>query len=351
MKIKSLKFRIILSAVNILCVAGALIVSSISDNYVNSLTSQKGAELWQNNSDTEYSQISCFFADDSGADTNNINGLRSAIKSGLTSASVKEEENKRMWIDAYTSSMGKMEVSGTKRGSAKTEITAVTGDFFLIHDFNFVDGSYFRDDDIDENGIVIDRMLAWQIFGSDEIKGMTAEISGKEFYVAGIVDIPQSDAEKKTYGNFPRAYISYSSAKELVSEKGENPAVQSYEAVIPNPVKSCAYNTVSEFIEKQYPNTAVTVENSGRFSLSSDFKRLKNLSKSVIIKNSVSYPWWENSARYAEMKASLYLFRILVLLVIPLLTLVLILIKFIRYMISKKPLERLVQKIKNKIPY
>lgn len=351
MKLKSLKSKIILSAVNIICIAGALTFSIISDSQINSLTSQKGAEKWRgNNSGMNYSQVSCFFADDSGLNTNNVNAVRNAIKSALTSASLKEEENKRLWIDTYTSSLGKIEVSGTKRGTAKTEITAVTSDFFLIHDFKFADGSYFRDDELSGNGIVIDSMLAWQIFGSDEVKGMTAEINGFDFYVAGIVDIPESSAEKKTYGKLPRAYISYSSA-ELLSGKSEDITVQSYEAVVPNPVKGFAYNTISEFVENQYESTSVTVENSERFSFSHNFKRLKHLSNCVIITNSVQYTWWENSARVTEIKASLNLFAVLVFLVIPFITLLLFLIKLFRFINSKRLFKRLIQKIKSKIPY
>jgi len=350
-KLKSLKSKIILSALNIICIAGMITFGMISNNQINSLTSQRGAEKWQNNDNNmNYSQVSCFFSDDSGINTNTVNAIRSEIKNAMNGASLKEQENKRLWVDSYTSSMGKMEVSGTKRGTAKTEITAVTGDFFLIHDFKFVDGSYFRDDELSENGIVIDRTLAWQIFGSDEVKGMNAEIQGFDFYVAGIVDIPECSAEKKTYGKLPRAYISYKSA-ELLSGTDTDIAVECYEAVVPNPVKNFAYNTISQFVEKQYENTSYTVENTERFNLSSNFKRLKHLSNSVIVNNSVQYPWWENSARVTEVKVSLNLFAILVFMIIPVITLIILAIKLFRFINSKHPVRRLTQKIKDKIPY
>lgn len=351
MKLKSLKSRIILSVVNLLCIAGAVTFSIISCSQINSLTSQRGAEKWRNNkSDMDYSQVSCFFSRDSGADTNTVNAVRSKIKSAMTGASLKEEDNKRLWIDTYTSSLGKMEVSGTKRGTARTEITAVTSDFFLIHDFKFTDGSYFRDDELSENGIVIDRSLAWQIFGSDEVKGMNAEISGFDFYVAGVVEAPECSAEKKTYGELPRAYISYGSAESLLKTDEEIP-VESYEAVVPNPVENFAYNTISEFVEDEYENTSVTVENSSRFKLLNNFRRLKHLSNSVIITNSVQYTWWENSARVTEVKASLNLFAVIVFLIIPFLTLAMLFIKVIKYIYSRHPFKKLAGKIKEKVPY
>lgn len=351
MKLKSLKSKIILSALNLICIIGILVFSIISNNQINALTSQRGAQKWKNNnSNMNYSQVSCFFSKDSGVDTDNINAIRSEIKSAMDSVSLKEEKGKRLWIDTYTSSMGKLEVSGTKRGTAKTEVTAVTSDFFLIHDFKFTDGSYFRDDELSENGIVIDRTLAWQIFGSDEVKGMTAEINGFDFYVAGIVEIPECSAEKKTYGKLPRAYISYNSAKNL-SGIGENIPVECYESIIPNPVESFAYNTISKFTEQQYENTSYTVENSTRFTLSNNFKRLRHLSNSVIINNAVQYTWWENSARVTEVKASLNLFAVLAFMIIPVITLITLAVKLFRRINSKHPVKKIMGKIKDKIPF
>lgn len=350
MKFKSLKSKIILSVLNIICIAGIITLSIISDNQINSLTSQKGAEKWGNGSDMNYSQISCFFAEDSGINTNNINAVRNEIKNALTGASLKEEENKRLWIDNYTSSMGKMEVSGTKRGTAKTEVMAVTSDFFLIHDFEFLNGSYFRDDEISGNGIVIDSSLAWQIFGSDEVKGMTAEIYGFDFYIAGVVNIPECSAEKKTYGKFPRAYISYDSAS-ILNKGDKDIPIECYEAVLPNPVKNFAYNTISKFTESQYEKTSFTIENSSRFNFLNNFRRLRHLSNSVIINNAVEYTWWENSARVTEVKASLNLFAIFVLLIIPVLTFIMLSINIIKYLNSKHILKKFAGKIKDKIPY
>lgn len=350
LKLQSLKLKIAVLFLNIVSVAGALTFSIISDNQVNSLTSQRGAEKWQSDSNISYSQISCFFAGDSGMDSNSVNAIRSEIKSAMNSASLKEEENKRLWIDNYTSSMGKMEVSGTKRGTAKTEVTAVTSDFFLIHDFKFMDGSYFRDEDLLENGIVIDRTLAWQIFGSDEVTGMTACIDNISFYVVGVVDNPECSAEEKAYGEFPRAYISYESAKAF-SDNGEYFPVDCYEAVVPNPVKNFAYNTINDFVEKQYENTSYTIENSTRFTLLENFKRLRHLSDSVIIENAVEYPWWENAARVTQVKVSLNLFAVIVFLIIPVVTLVIFLIKLFRIINSMHIIKRLTAKIKDKIPY
>ncbi|MDE5946099.1 MAG: ABC transporter permease [Oscillospiraceae bacterium] len=368
MKLKLPKFKIILSVLNIVCIVFIIVFNSLSAKQINGLTSQRGAEKWQNGNDLNYSHISCFFAKDSGMDINTVNSIKNEIKNAMVTASLQEEEGSRLWIDAYTSSLGKLEVLGTKRGTARTEITAVTSDFFLIHDFQFIDGSYFREEEISQNGIVIDSMLAWQIFGSDNVKGMTAEINNISFYVAGVVKNPENSAEKKTYGSFPRAYISYQGAESLFKNvsssslasatassvspvNSESITVDSYEAVIPNPVKKFAYNTLSEFIGNQYENTSYTLENSDRFGFSKSFKRLRHLSNSVVINNAVEYPWWENSARVTEVKVSLNLFAIVVFSIIPIITLLIIFIKLFKYIASMHIIKRLIEKIKSKIPY
>lgn len=371
MKLKLPKFKIILSVLNLVCIVFIIFFNTLSVKQINGLTSQRGAEKWQNGNDLNYSHISCFFAKDSGMDINTVNSIKSEIKNAMVTASLKEEEGSRLWIDTYTSSLGKLEVLGTKRGTAKTEITAVTSDFFLIHDFQFIDGSYFREEEISQNGIVIDSTLAWQIFGSDNVKGMKAEINNISFYVAGVVKNPENSAEKKTYGSFPRAYISYQGAESLFKNvssgsssalnsssansmnfvNSESITVDSYEAVIPNPVKKFAYNTLSEFISNQCENTSYTLENSDRFGFSKSFKRLRHLSNSVVINNAVEYPWWENSARVTEVKVSLNLFATVVFSIIPIITFLIILIKLFKYIASKHIIKRLTKKIKSKIPY
>lgn len=348
MNIKSVftKKRVIILAVNLVCLTLSMIFSIVSDIQINGLTSQNGAEKWQNqNKDIDYTQISCFFSDDSGMTENSVDAIRNAIETAMTSASVKSDETSRLWIDTYTSTVGKYEVSGTKRGSAQTEIIAVTSDFFLIHDFDFVNGSYFHEEELSENGVVIDNSLAWQIFGSDDVIGMTVEINSVSFYVAGVVDIPRCDAEKKTYGNLPRAYITYNSAEKIGAESLH---VECYEVVMPNPVKNYAYNAINDFVSTQYENTSHTVENTTRFSLSNNFRRLKELSDTAIIDNSVSFTWWENSARVTEIKVSLNLFAIIIFLIVPIITLIILLIKTFRFVKSKHILKCIFNKIKNK---
>lgn len=347
--------RIVTAAVNFVCISGAAVFCMLSDIQTGGLTSQNGAERWQNGSDNEYVQISCFFSDDSGMNEDSVNAARGAVKTALSDASLKESEGSRLWIDAYSTSLGKYEVSGNKRGTAKTEITAVTSDFFLIHGLDFVNGSYFREGELSENGIVIDRGLAWQIFGSDDVAGLTVDIDSVSFYVAGVVDIPQCSAEKKTYGNLPRAYIPYSMAEKIYTnytsdDKGirQSIPVECYETVMPNPVKNFAYNTLNKFTEEQYENTAVTVQNTDRFSLPRSFNRLRHLSESVVISNSVSYPWWENAARVTDVKVSLNLFAVMVFLIIPVITLAVILVRIFKRVKSKHIVKNIFIKIKDK---
>lgn len=332
MKNKKILYAVIASA-NILSLIGSLVISISAVSLAKSQKYNYSAQKWD--PDGGYSQISCFFADDAGVTADNIGGVKSSLLTSLKNISIVPEENQKLIPEAYSTSAGQAFIkSDTTKGRSNAEITAVGGDFFLFRDFNFLDGSYFTDNDIMQDGAVIDRNLAWALYGSDNISGKNIFINGTKFYIAGVIDTPDTKYEKKTAGELPLAFISYDGAKLLydspdnssVDNSGSMPydtgirKISCYECIVPDPVENYAYNTVDSYFSMSCENKYTIVNNSERFKPSVRAKAFRNLADYAVVRNTVVYPCWENASRIVEFKlTSMYFFRRLTY-IIPVLT-------------------------------
>lgn len=333
MKFKKILYAVAASA-NAVSIAAGIILTAMGGSLARSQEYNYAAEKWDPSGG--YSQISCFLSDSSGLNTDNITGLTSSFMTSLQNISTEQqEEGQKLIPQAYSASAGQVTVKSDKTtGKSEAELTAVGGDFFLFRDFTLVDGSYFSDSDIMQDGAVIDRKLSWALYGSDKTAGMSIYINDIKFYIAGVIDDPQDKLEKRTAGDTPRAYVSYE-ATSLLSlndkkssgdpDSSEPEAegikkISCFECLMPNPVKNFAYNTVKEAFESSYPKMYRIVDNSSRFEPSVRAKAFKKLSNYAISDSSAVYPYWENASRIAEFKLSnIYFYRRLTY-IIPILT-------------------------------
>ena len=177
---------------------------------------------------------------------------------------------------------------------------------------------------------------------------MNIYINGTKFYISGVIEDPESKEEKKTAGDYPRAYISYDGAKLLGSDISpaasgisgggdtggiDKPTADSYlkkiscyECIVPNPVENYAYNSVKEYFDGAYKDKIKIVNNTERFSPSKRAKAYKKLSNYAVSDKPLVYPYWENASRIIEFKLSvIYFFRRLTY-IIPVLTALLLLV-------------------------
>lgn len=322
------------AAANAVSITAGIILTAMGSSLAKSQEYNYAAEKWDNSGG--YSQISCFLSDSSGLNTDNITSLTSGLMTSLQDISVSQNDKGQKLIpQAYSASAGQVTVKSDKTtGKSEAELTAVGGDFFLFRDFTLVDGSYFSESDIMQDGAVIDRSLSWALYGSDKTTGMSIYINDIKFYIAGVIDDPQDKLEKRTAGDTPRAYVSYE-ATSLLSlndkkssgdpDSSEPEAegikkISCFECLMPNPVKNFAYNTVKEAFESSYPKMYRIVDNSSRFEPSVRAKAFKKLSNYAISDSSAVYPYWENASRIAEFKLSnIYFYRRLTY-IIPILT-------------------------------
>ena len=276
MKIKKLIYTALV-VLNALSLTGMLTLTVIGSSSAKSQSYNNTAERWD--SDGGYSQISCFFSDDAGFTTDNVGGVKANALTSLKNISIVPEENQELFSEAYSISAGQVTIkSDTTNGRSEAELTAVGGDFFLFHNFDLLDGSYFTDDDLMQDGAVIDKNLAWALYGSENVSGMNIYINGIKFYIAGVIDGPHTKQEKKTIGEMPRAYISYDgaglidnisssvSSKTAVSDNNfigdsgnsfipadtELKKISCYECIMLNPVENYAYNTINDYFKDSY---------------------------------------------------------------------------------------------------
>lgn len=336
---------VVIACVNALSLIGTLVLTIAGNSLARSQSYNYMAQKWDSTGGC--SQISCFFAEDAGVTVDNIGGVKASMLTALQNISVIPEENQKLVTEAYSTSAGEAVVrSDTTNGRSNAELTAVGGDFFLFRNFDFIDGSYFSENDIMQDGAVIDRNLAWALYGSDRVSGKNIYIDGVKFYIAGVIDTPQTKYEKKTAGENPVAYISYDGANllnENYSAKADKndlmgdgdfiPAdtglkkITCYECIMPDPVENYAYNAVNGYF-KSYEGKYAIVSNSERFKPSVRAKAHKNLADYAVVSNSVIYPYWENASRIVEFKlTSVYFYRRLTY-IIPVLTLLYLLIIF-----------------------
>ena len=324
MKKKLQKRQIFRFCCALLCLVLVLVLTCVSHVIANLLYSQQAGERWQGNSDTRFAQISVFFKQDSDFNINSIESFHENIDNALISSSLEaSSDSARLWYDCYSTQGGQMEITGTRKNSTKALITAVGGDFFTMHTPELADGSYFQDSDIMQDRVVIDTTLAWQLFGSSQVAGMELTIHKKTCLIAGVIK-PETDyASQTAYGDTPRIYISYMLYQELEA-LDSNIQIDCYETVLPNPVKNFAKNLISENMNSENTNNMnsennmTILQNTGRYSLSRRFENLKNI-RNLIVSETVTYPYWENSARIICFDTAMLLFLIILLLIYPVL--------------------------------
>lgn len=319
-----MKFRInrkkaVLAAVNILSLSGFLTFCLIGSGSAASQEYNYASERWQNGDDSmDYAQISCFMPESADFTLDSLGMVRASIISSLQNISAATEGEQKLCPDAYSASAGKAAVKGNILGRSDAEITAVGGDFFMIHGFKLIDGAFFSDNDLMQDGAVIDRNLAWALYGSYEVSGMKLTINDTQFYISGVIENPQTDEEKQCAGELPRAYISYDGASGFASSGGglgtgydgdgvtEGTAfstVTCYEILMPDPVEDYAYSSVKKIMEDLGDDISV-VQNTGRFEPLKRLKALKKISSVTVRDSAVVYPYWENASRIVQFRLS-----------------------------------------------
>lgn len=282
----------------------AFFLACVEQKITSGLSTQQLAKRWSN--EEEYAQLACYFAETAYFEEEQIPLLQRAIVTGLEEAAITsaKENGGRNWLDAY-STQGEL-VIASNRASMSARAFGVGGDFFRFHPLTLLDGSYFDSSDINADGVIIDEMVAWQLFGSSQVAGMEVEINGTIYPVRGVVRSDKGLFSEAVKEEAPTIYVSFA-----ILEGEEALFIDCYELLALNPVKSFAKDTLEMALamsEEQYE----LVECSARYDLAHRFSVIKNFGiRSMTTKNMV-FPYWENRARgYEDVSALILVLQIL----------------------------------------
>lgn len=295
-----------------------LILYFITGHMASSLSDQRMAQRWSKSGGV--AQISCFFSADAGISEDSLREFEHSLEGFLQEASiVQESENAgaRLWVDAY-SAEGKIMLKSDK-ASVEADALGVGGDFFLFHPQKLLYGAYFSGNDLNHDYCVIDEDAAWQLFGSNNVAGMTVYIAGVPHIVSGVIERPDGRLTKHAGLDDTLVYVSINTLEEY----GNSHGINHYEIIMPNPVKEFALKHVKEQLGSDERETEV-IENTSRFGLINRFKIIGAFGTRSMNGRSIIYPYWENVARgYEDIIGLLTVFMIIFLLYPSLIALIL----------------------------
>ncbi len=285
---KKLVLAIVAGALTLLAAVCAVIMAVLG----GTLEAQKADERWRGENSERFAQVSIFFPVGSELEETSLYSFHETINSKLVEAGLEQPETGSLWTECY-SAKGKITVEGS-RGSSQAAALGIGGDFFLFHPLRLRSGGYISGDDLMQDRVVLDEELAWKLFGSVDLAGMTVTIGGKPYYIAGVVERETDFASSKAYTDGPGIFMSYSALKDMGACSG----ISCYELVCADPISGFASGVVTDGLSNSgaYP----VIENSSRYSLSGTFRVVGDFGERSMNNYGVVYPYWENAARLIE---------------------------------------------------
>lgn len=319
MKIHVNKRRWYFALTNLGLIVLVLICALVFGHVAGTLDSIHAAARWRGDSDMRFAQLACFLPVDSPKSEGDILLFRQTLDQKMIDASLEAEEGKALYSDAY-SGTAKMTVTGD-HGSAEVKAIGVGGNFFLFHPLQLRSGSYISGSDLMQDRVVLDEVLAWQLFGGYDVAGLTVTINQKPYYVAGVVRRESDFATEDAYLDGAGMFISYSAFEDIT---GTEAGITCYEIVMPDMISGYAKGIVSENFSV---GNGDIVENSSRYSLGNLWTVVKDFGYRSMRNNGVIYPYWENAVRLTEDYLALLLVLMVLFALCPVITGLVLLIR------------------------
>jgi hypothetical protein len=275
----------------------------------DNLYDQQEASRWSSAGDA--AQISCFFPQNAIEDINVFLETEQKIDTALQEASLEaQNEEARLWMDAI-SQEGEVTLT-SDRASVTVKAMGVKNDFFSFHPLDLVTGSFFNQDSMMQDGVVIDEETAWQLFGSSDVAGMEFTIGQVPHYITGVISRKTGRMAEAAGLDQSFCYLSLDSLRDYGTVEGGI----CYEAVLPNPIDGFAASTITTAVDLENLN-GVLVENSKRYSLLSLGQVILDFGTRSMSDSGIIYPYWENLARGYEDIFGLTLLVKIILLILP----------------------------------
>ena len=305
--IEKIPFKLrILGVVSVICLLFIGLLSMIQQQMQKNLYDQQMAKRWSGEGGV--SQISVFYTEGAVEDSLSFQGTAQSIENALKQASiVNEKEHARLWIDAFSRS-GEIILS-TQRAEVEINALGVGGEFFQFHPQKMVTGATFHADSMMQDGIVIDKETAWQLFGSFDVSGMQVMIGSVPHYITGVIERPTGRLAEAAGLDHSICFLSMESLENYGTVRGG----YTYEIVLPNPIKGFAYSAVQTAVGMENDNV-ILVENNKRYQFLSLINVIRQFGVRSMSFKEIVYPYWENIARgYEDIFAMCLLVKIILL--------------------------------------
>ncbi|MDE6595228.1 MAG: ABC transporter permease [Oscillospiraceae bacterium] len=332
--------HIYLIAANVIALLFFLIMTIFFVRLKDALPDQQVASRWSD--DEPYSLVSVYSESNNHMTLNDIFTARVNVEKKLVENSIAaEKENARIWVDAFSSAQ-ELITADAGVSTSEAELIVTGGDFALFHPMNFIYGSFYSEDAIMNDNVVIDEILAWRLYGSSNIVGKPVLIKGKYYFVSGVFRRSGDKNMEKVYGDKPRIFMPYSGYDIISPDKAAD--FICYEACLPNAVSGFGKKILTEAMGFE-ENTDRVMENSTRYSLKNRFGIIRNFGMRSVVDSPVYYQYWENAARITDDKAALLLVMQALGLVLPICTVVYYICKLIRN--RKKLVKKAIDAVKS----
>jgi len=339
--------RIIIAAINLFLLIAFVVCIAVSNSLVESLRSQQAATAWTGQSEERFAQVSAFFPTSVDFNVESIFELRSSVDDALRDASFEAPAEGRLYADAW-SVEGEFGILAPGEQSFPVSAAAigVGGDFFIFHPLRLRDGSYITPHDFARDRILLDEDLAWGLFGGVELTGLDILVNGRPFVVGGVVLRDDDFASRRAYTDGPGFFMSFEAFVALTEGDdpegvypfetstafaGNSASISTYKIVMPDPISGFAWHTIRENIDDDRVHV---VENSARFSLENSFRAIGAFGERSIWNESISFPYWENAARFTEDWLALLLLLALVFIAFPLVCAIFYTVKLIIFCVN-----------------
>lgn len=277
----------------VLCVLLTVLTTLCTWLATKNLYDQQAALRWADESD-DYAQISCFYPISMEMSEFDFLSIHHSLEEKMTAASLTAESaTADLFEDAY-SVTGKIHIS-TDNGAKEVNVVGVSDSFFLFHPVHLLTGSYFDENMIMKDGVILDEDTAFFLYGSNDVVGMPVYIGNTPYYIRGVAARDDGYFAKKAGLSEAVCFVSVDTLKTYGTIVGS----YTYEAVMPNPVEGFAKDTVVAALNDTQQQIEV-VENSARFSFDAKKETVLDFGVRSMSRNSILYPYWENIARATE---------------------------------------------------
>lgn len=336
---KNLK-KIIIGSLFLVSFIISLIFMFLFNHCANTLNTQNIAETFRGDNDLYFTQVSAYFPLNYGIEQNDVYAFRETLEKAYVTSSVVASENGSLYIDAY-SATAEVSISGSKT-STTVEAFGVGGNFFYFHPLSLRVGQYINESDIMHDRVVISEELAWKLFGSLDVAGMTVTISSMDFIVAGVIKTDTDFATTKLENI--GLYMHY----DILNTINET-EISCYELVSAEPISNFTMSNLTDGFSE-----AIALTNTGRFSVLNIFSIMKNFATSRVSDTAIAYPYWENAARIVEGYCAIFLLLSLLFILAPATLAVVMAVKYAKIIKAKlgdiisKTWETLKDKIREK---